>query len=117
MAEKPGVGTAETLRKWARQAEVDAGTRPGMTTEEPAEIKQLKQENAELRRARSDPQDGPGFLRRARPPTAALMRLIDGHNSAFRGRACLIGRPLTTSVISGMSSGSGEFLLVLVNEF
>ncbi len=31
-----------------------------MTTEEPADIKQLKQEDAELRRARSDPQDGPG---------------------------------------------------------
>ena len=73
-------------------------TQPGMTTEEPTEIKQLKQENAELRRARSDPQDGPGFLRGARPPTAALMRLIDGHNSAFRGRPCLIGRPLTTTL-------------------
>jgi len=52
MAEKPGIGTAETLRQWVRQAEVDAGTRPGMTTEEPTVIKQLKQENAELRRAR-----------------------------------------------------------------
>jgi len=68
------------------------------TEEEPTEIKQLKQENAELRRARSDPQGGPGFLRRARPPTAALMRFIDGHNTAFGDRACLIGRPLTTTL-------------------
>jgi len=51
VAEKLGIGTAETLRKWVRQAEVDAGTRPGVTTEESAELKRLKRENAELRRA------------------------------------------------------------------
>ena len=42
VAEKLGIGTAETLRKWVRQAEVDAGTRPGITSEESAEIKRLK---------------------------------------------------------------------------
>ena len=51
VAEKLGIGTAETLRKWVRQAEVDAGTRPGVTSEESAEIKRLRRENAELRRA------------------------------------------------------------------
>jgi transposase len=51
VAEKLGIGTAETLRKWVRQAEVDAGQRPGVTSEESAEIKRLKRENAELRRA------------------------------------------------------------------
>ena len=49
---KLGIGTAETLRKWVRQAEVDAGTRPGVTQRGVAsEIKALKRENAELRRA------------------------------------------------------------------
>jgi len=51
VASKLGIGSAETLRKWVRRAEVDAGERPGITSEERTEIKQLKRENAELRRA------------------------------------------------------------------
>ena len=46
-----GVGSAETVRKWFRQAEVDGGARPGVRTEESAEMRRLKQENAELKRA------------------------------------------------------------------
>lgn len=51
VAELLGVGSAETVRKWVRQAEVDAGRRAGTTSEDSAEIKRLKRENAELRRA------------------------------------------------------------------
>lgn len=51
VASRLGIGSAETLRKWVRQAEVDAGRRPGVSSEESAEIKRLKRENAELRRA------------------------------------------------------------------
>ncbi len=50
VAGKIGV-TAETLRKWVRRPEVDGGTRPGMTSEESVQLKRLKRENAELRRA------------------------------------------------------------------
>ncbi|MDT5353011.1 MAG: transposase [Mycobacterium sp.] len=46
-----GVGCAETVRKWVRQAEIDGGTRPGVSTDESAELKRLKRENAELKRA------------------------------------------------------------------
>jgi transposase len=46
-----GVGCAETVRKWVRQAQVDSGSRVGTTTEESTELKRLKRENAELRRA------------------------------------------------------------------
>ncbi len=46
-----GIGTAETLRTWIRRAEVDAGQRPGVTSELAAENKQLRKDIAELRRA------------------------------------------------------------------
>jgi transposase len=51
VAQRLGIGSAETLRKWYRQAEINAGQRPGVTSEESAEIRRLKKENAELRRA------------------------------------------------------------------
>lgn len=54
VAAKLGVGAGETLRSWVRQAQVDSGQRSGMTSEEHAEIRRLKRENAELRRAPVD---------------------------------------------------------------
>jgi transposase len=51
VAELLGVTSAETVRQWVRRAEVDAGARPGVTSEESAEVKRLKRENAELKRA------------------------------------------------------------------
>ncbi|MBZ2198511.1 transposase [Occultella gossypii] len=51
ISSKLGIGSPETLRKWVRQAEVDGGSRPGKTTQELAEIRELKREVAELRRA------------------------------------------------------------------
>ena len=41
----------EGLRRWVDQAEVDVGKRPGATSDAQAEIKRLKREVAELRRA------------------------------------------------------------------
>ena len=45
----PKIGcTAESLRRWLRQAERDAGMRPGATTDERERIKALERENREL---------------------------------------------------------------------
>jgi transposase len=51
VASKLGIGTTETLRKWVRQDQIDSDVRAGTTTEESAELKRLKKENAELKRA------------------------------------------------------------------
>ena len=51
VAEKLDIGSTETLRKWVRQDQVDSGKRPGTTTEESAQIKAMKKEIAELKRA------------------------------------------------------------------
>jgi transposase len=41
----------DTLRGWVKQAQIDAGTRPGVSTADAKRIKELERENAELRRA------------------------------------------------------------------
>jgi transposase-like protein len=46
IAEKVGVHK-ETLRIWVRRAQVDAGQRPGLTTEERERLRQLERENKE----------------------------------------------------------------------
>lgn len=43
--------TAETLRRWVRQSEVDEGQRGGISTTERERLKELERENRELKRA------------------------------------------------------------------
>ena len=41
----------EALRSWAKQAEIDGGSRPGAATDDKQRIAELEKENRELRRA------------------------------------------------------------------
>jgi len=50
VAEQLDIGV-ESLRSWVKQHEVDHGERVGTTTAEAEELKRLRQENRELRRA------------------------------------------------------------------
>jgi len=50
IARQLGIGS-ESLRGWVRQAEIDGGRRPGMTTAEQQRITELEREVRELRRA------------------------------------------------------------------
>jgi transposase len=70
VARQLGVGT-ESLRSWVRQAEVDGGHRPGVTTEERRRIIELERENRELRRANDILKAASAFFAREldpRPP-------------------------------------------------
>jgi transposase len=70
VAKKLGIGSSETVRKWVRRAEVDAGQRPGVRAEDATEIRKLRAEVRELRRANEILKDAAGFFAAelARPP-------------------------------------------------
>jgi transposase len=50
VARQLGIGP-ESLRNWVKQADIDNGKRPGVTTAEQRRIAELERENRELRRA------------------------------------------------------------------
>jgi len=41
----------DTLRGWVKQAQIDAGSKPGVSTDQLRRLKELEAENRELRRA------------------------------------------------------------------
>src|SRR3546814_12142742 len=74
--------SAETLRRWVRQAERDEGSRPGPTSADRARIQELERENRELRQANE-------ILRKASACFAPSLRIP---SFAFRA-----GRPTSTA--------------------
>jgi transposase len=64
-----GIGK-EVLRRWVRQAEVDQGLRPEqLTTSEREELKRLRKENAELKRANAILEDASVYFATELDPT------------------------------------------------
>jgi len=64
IAEQLDVGV-ESLRSWAKQAEIDGGDRVGTTTVESEESRALRQEARELRRANGILKTASAFSRRS----------------------------------------------------
>jgi transposase len=58
----------DTLRRWLRQADVDAGRLPGTTTDEQAELVRLRREVALLREERDILQKATAYFARASAP-------------------------------------------------
>ena len=68
VAGRLGIGSAETLRKWVRQAETDEGSRAGRSTEEAAEVRALKRKVSELERTIEILTEATRFFARADGP-------------------------------------------------
>ena len=63
VARQLGVGAESPLRTWVKQADVDDGKRPRLTTAEHEELAALRKEKRELRRAIVNPDHEVKYLR------------------------------------------------------
>ncbi|WP_155726918.1 IS3 family transposase [Mycobacterium avium] len=83
VARQLGYGV-ESVRTWVRQADIDEGLAPGVTTAESKKVKELEQEIRELKRANEILKRAAKFLRGgARPPTQEIVEFIDANREEF----------------------------------
>jgi transposase-like protein len=87
----------DTLRGWVKQAQIDAGAKPGLASDDGRRLVELERENREVRRANAILKTASAFFASTRPPIATLVSFIDQHRhdvnrwSTVRGRADLQG--------------------------
>lgn len=89
VARKLGIGDM-SLRNWVKQSQIDAGVKPGTTTEDSVRIKELERENRELRRANEILKLASAFFARELDPQPR--------------------RQSSSSTPTGTSSGSSRFV-------
>ncbi|WP_461666734.1 IS3 family transposase [Gordonia sputi] len=83
VAHQLGYGV-ESVRSWVRQADIDDGHTPGVTTTGATRVKELEQEVRELKRANEILKRAAFFLRGgARPPTQEVVTFIDDQRAEF----------------------------------
>ena len=122
--------TAETLRRWVRQAERDEGVRPGAPSAEAARIRELEPENRELRQANEILRKASAYFAPSRRMRAFACRAVRRSSTAgsshdrlhrrspggLRGRADLpcaadrrvdLPRPCGQAARSGQAVGAG----------
>lgn len=92
----------ETLRLWQRRYEIDAGVKPGVTTDAAAEIKRVAEGERRTTEGERDPQGCERVFRQgARPPLTEMVRFIDEYRDRFGVELiCRALRPAVTGFIT-----------------
>ena len=89
MAQDLGIAL-ESLRKWVRQAEIDAGEREGLTTQEHEELQRLRREVKILHEEPRDSKKSRSLLRQGDRPDRCVFRFVErekaGHPIAIMCR-------------------------------
>src|SRR5690625_3491192 len=93
--------TPQTLLTWINKMEVDSGIKPGVTSDQAARMKELEQENRELKRANEILRKASAFFaqaeldRKAKYEWALLTSTVKPTVSSRSARCCRLHLPLT----------------------
>lgn len=83
IADQLGYGV-ESVRQWVKQADIDAGVRAGLSSEDRERMRDMEAEIRELRRVNGILEAAASFFRGgARPPLEALITFIDREKERF----------------------------------